>query len=691
MRQLITHLGSGEIELVEVPRPRPGPGELLIANELSVVSAGTERMLVEFGQASVLGKARQHPERVRQAAHKVRAEGVAATLSAVAARLQTPLPLGYSAVGRVLAIGEGVRGFAIGERVATNSSHAEVALVRAALAAHVPPEVSPRDGAFTCISAIALNALREAEAEVGSVVAILGLGLIGQTTARVAAAAGCRVLGFDPDAARACAVSGGHATADALLAAVDLKTEGAGADAVLIATDASAETVALATQLSRARATIVLLGGGDATLDRRAFYARELRFVVAHAYGPGRDEEAWETGKVDYPRHRVRWTARRNFEAALDLMARGALRFDDLEQREVPFAQARGAYAELAAGRGPVATLFRYDARVDAPDELELPSGGRTRRAPTGRGVSLVGAGNYATRVLIPALVAANADLRAVVSRGGLHASLAARRHGFSRATADPRRVWEAPDTHAVFIATPHETHVELAVAALEAGKHVWLEKPLAIDRAGLAQIEAVARRSPGVFMVGFNRRFAPTAQTLRDAMAGQGPWSLVYVVNAGALPADHWLHDPTRGGGRLVGEACHFVDLMRFLVGAPITSGHAARCGDSAALTFTFGDGSVGTVHYLTGGHPSVPKERLEVYGAGRIWQLDDFRTLRCADGALHPLQSVRRVAPTAQDKGHRNAVRAFLDAAEQGGPAPIPWEESVEVTRAIFDALDQ
>lgn len=689
MRQLIGHLGSGEIEVIERPRPRPGPGELLVANEYSVISAGTERMLVAFGAASLVGKARREPQRVRQVVDKAMTDGVGPTLEAVQARLELPLPLGYSAAGVVVELGAGVGGFAVGDRVATNASHAELTTVSARLAAKIPNGVSSRDAAFTTVAAVAMNALREAEVEVGGVVAIIGLGLIGQIASRVAEASGSRVVGLDPLDARADSIEEGFSDPELFAARVMARTDDAGADAVLIATDGSTrETTALAALVARRRGTVVLVGAGDPTLDRRSFYERELRFVVSHAYGAGRDEYDWESGQLEYPRHRVRWTAQRNFEAVLDLLARGKLSFGDIDSHETPLGCAVQAYEDLTIGRAPVATLFRYDSRVEGADHVVL------RPAPAGHargGVAVVGAGNFATRVLIPALAETDARLRLIASRGGLSSVLAGRKFGFEATTTNLERVWDDADAEVVFVATPHETHADVAVAAIEAGKHVWLEKPVAIDRAGLDRIEAAAANATGLVMVGFNRRFAPTMVELAEETRGRGPLSMVYTVNAGALPRDHWLNDPARGGGRLVGEACHFVDALRFIAGAAIISSSAVRIGDGGTLTFGFADGSVGTVHYFTSGHSSVAKERLEVFGGGRIWQLDNFRSVRTAGGNFDPVGMLKRLGRSqVQDKGHAAAVRTFLDATRSGGPSPIPLAEALEVSRAIFDALD-
>jgi predicted dehydrogenase len=704
MRQVIHNLGSGDIDVVDVPRPRPGPGEILVANEASVLSPGTERMLIGFGTASLVDKARREPARVRQVVDKAITDGVGATIRAVRARLEDPIPLGYSAAGVVLEVGPGVDTFSRGDRVATNGAHAELVTVPARLAARIPDSLDSKHAAFTTIAAVALQALRDAEVEVGDVVAVIGLGLVGQLVARVAVASGCRVVAFDPDSARAeLAVSESVEAFDrpeSLEERARYRTDGEGVDAVLIATDVGARAAGgpspteLAVAVARQRAVVVLVGNGDPTLDRRAFYDRELRFVVSHAYGPGRDEPGWESGRIDYPRGRVRWTSQRNFETVLDLMSRGLVDVDSLVQEVRPLEEAAEVYRRLESGEAAVGTLFTYAAHVDGEDTVALGPAAAARAAHPG--VAVIGAGNFARRILIPALVDTGVQLRMIASLSGLSSVIAGQRYGFESSTTNLERVLGDDDVDVVFIATRHDSHADLAARALRAGKHVWLEKPLAITPAQLDELETVWRevRSDGVQLnVGFNRRFAPVVRRLTDGMRGLGPFSFVYTVNAGALPSNHWLIDPQVGGGRIVGEACHFVDLLRHLAQAPIQDIHATTMDpQNATLTVKFSDGSVGTVHYLSVGHPGVPKERLEVFGGGRIWRIDNFRELETFGEDFAPLKALRNLgrARREQDKGHRAAVEVFLETIRRGEPSPVPFEEAVEVTRAIFDALN-
>lgn len=700
MQQIIGSLESGAVEVVDVPRPRPGRGELLVASEFSVISAGTERMLVSFGAASLVKKAAREPGRVRQVIDKATTDGIRPTVDAVRAKLEAPIALGYSSSGVVVEVGEGIVGFEPGDRVATNGPHAEMTVVPARLSARVPDGVSMRHAAFATVTAVAINALRDGELELGSIVAIVGLGLIGQLTARVASSAGYRVVAFEPDGQRAESITAfGTAFADAhsFVEHLQARTRGAGADAVIITADVGSrgdgpDPIDLAARAARRRGNVVLVGNGDPKLDRSVFYEKELGFRVARSYGPGRSDRLWEAGIVEYDRDVERWTAQRNFEVALELMAEGRLSLDGLDIDEFALEAAPTVYAQLAERGGSVASLFRYPAQIDGADIVPVTA---RKRSAGDIAVGVVGAGNYVTRVLAPALVDSGSELRIVASRGGLSSVLAGRKFGFRSSTTNIDRMLDDPEIDAVFIATRHDSHAELAVAALESGKHVWLEKPAAIRRDALDALEAAWRehRNESMLMVGYNRRFAPTLRELRDAIHGQGTASMIYTVNAGRIAPDHWLADRRVGGGRLIGEASHFVDALRFLAGSPIRRSHAALRGrDEGTIVLEFENGSTGTLHYLTNGHPSIPKERLEVFAGGRIYQLANFRGLDIYEDKFAPFEKLRKLGRTpTQDKGHAAAVFAFLDAIRRGDVSPVPFDESLEVARVLFDVLGE
>jgi predicted dehydrogenase/threonine dehydrogenase-like Zn-dependent dehydrogenase len=701
MKQILQHLNTGETEVAEVPCPAVAPGSLLIRTTASVVSAGTERMLVDFGKASLVGKARSQPEKVRQVIDKARTDGVMATMDAVRHKLDQPLTLGYSQVGVVLDVGAGVHGFSVGDRVVSNGKHAEVVSVPRNLCCRVPDEVSDEDAAYTVLAAISLQGIRLAQPTIGEAVVVTGLGLLGLIAVQLLRAHGCRVLGIDMDPARLALARGFGAEVVDLsaggdpVAAADTFSRGRGVDAVLLtASTASSDPVHQAALMCRKRGRIVLVGVTGLTLSRADFYEKELTFQVSCSYGPGRYDPLYEDRGADYPVGFVRWTEQRNFEAALDLMASGAVRPHVLTTHRVPIAQAAEAYALLGDGPSPLGIVLEYpvtDAATLRAQSVHFPASAVTG-APAS--IAMIGAGNYATAVLIPALKAAGARLRMVISRQGVTGVHAARTFKFETVTTETRAASTDPAVNAVVIATRHDSHAALVVEAIRAGRHVFVEKPLALTHADLDAIAStVSERGAGapIVMVGFNRRFAPHVTRIKSLLASAGgPKAFVMTVNAGAIPASHWTKDDAQGGGRIVGEACHFIDLLRFLAGAPI---HEARAtsdsrlgGDSATLTLSFADGTIGTIHYLANGHRSFPKERLEVFSSGRILQLDNFRVLRAFGWPGVGTQRLWR-----QDKGQRACAEAFVRAVAAGGPSPMPLEELLEVSRTAIDLAAQ
>jgi predicted dehydrogenase/threonine dehydrogenase-like Zn-dependent dehydrogenase len=675
---------------------------MLIATHSTLISAGTERMLVEFSRASWFGRARQQPDRVRQLFDKLRADGLLATVEAVRSKLDQPLALGYCNVGRVVAVGAEVSGFAVGERVVSNGPHAEFVAVPRNLCARVPDQVADEAAAFTVIGAVALQGIRLAGPTLGECFAVIGLGLIGLITVQLLRAHGCRVLGIDPDPARtalACSygaevvdVAGGEDTE----AAAARFSRARGLDGVLVsAATASSEPVSQAARMCRKRGRIVLVGVTGLELNRADFYEKELSFQVSCSYGPGRYDPAYEEGGADYPYGLVRWTAQRNFEAVLDMLAAGSLDVAPLITHRFAFGEAPHAYEQLVGGGEPtLGIMLTY-----APSEATVAA--RTVRLaevqPRQAGgaaaaIGVIGAGNYAGRILVPAFVRAGAERVGIASSGGVSAAHLARKFGFGEATTDTAALIADPRVNAVVIATRHDSHGRFVREALSAGKHVFVEKPLAITLPELDEIESCWRALPGkcrpLLTVGFNRRFAPHVVRMKALLEQvRLPRSVLVTVNAGAVPGDHWTRDSAVGGGRIIGEGCHFIDLMRFLVGHPVTgwnvraTGAADRraAGDvSATITLAFADGSVGTLHYLVSGHRAFPKERIEAFCAGRVLQLDNFRVLR--GFGWRDFGTVRL---WRQDKGQDECARAFCAAVANGGPAPIPFDELLEVSR--------
>jgi predicted dehydrogenase/threonine dehydrogenase-like Zn-dependent dehydrogenase len=698
VRQILQSLKSGTIEVAEVPRPAVLAGRLLVRTTRTLISAGTERMLVEFGRASLLNKALQQPERVKMVLDKIRTDGLLPTLDAVRHKLDEPVPLGYCNVGVVLETGAGVSGFAVGDRVVSNGPHAEVVSVPQNLCARVPDGVPDEQAVFTVLGAVGLQGLRLAEPSLGETVVVTGLGLIGLLTVQLLRAHGCRVLGIDLDPARlAQARRFGAETVDLSagvepVAAAQSFSRGRGVDAVLItASTKSDEPVHQAAQMCRQRGRIVLVGVVGLSLARDDFYKKELSFQVSSSYGPGRYDPRYEEKGQDYPVGFVRWTAQRNFEAVLDVMAAGGLDAAPLVSHRIALADAERAYGLLSEPAGTLGIVLEYAGESAGARTVPLA----TMRAAARRGgtpaVSFIGAGNYATGVLIPAFAVAGARLRIVASADGVTGFLAGRKFGFDETTTDPDVALTDRETRAIAIATRHDSHAGYVLRALAAGKDVFVEKPLCLTLAELAEIEAqyrrVAQGGPAPrLIVGYNRRFAPHVRKMKELLASlPTPKVFVMTVNAGAIPPEDWTQDPAVGGGRLLGEGCHFIDLLRFLAGAPI-AGHsvtrmASATGDTATIQLSFADGSVGTVHYFANGSKRFPKERLEVFGAGRVLVLDNFRRLT---GFGWPGFGTMRL--WRQDKGQKACAAAFVEALRKGLPAPIPFEEIVEVSRVAI-----
>lgn len=697
MKQIIQSLKDGTVELADVPAPLCGPREVLIGTRRSLISVGTERMLLEFGKANWINKARQQPDKVRQTLEKVRTDGLAATVDAVRAKLDQPIPLGYCNVGTVIEAGAEIDGYAPGDRVISNGHHAEIVSVGQNLTAKIPDGVSDDHAAFTVLGAIGLQGIRLAAPTLGESVAVVGLGLIGLMTVQMLRAQGCRVLGIDLDPTRLeMAQRFGAETVVAtertdVLAAAAAFSRGRGMDAVLItAATSSNEPVTQAAKMSRQRGRIVLVGVTGLELSRADFFEKEITFQVSCSYGPGRYDSAYEEGGADYPFGLVRWTEQRNFEAVLDLMAAGALDLDPLITHRFALDKAPSAYDELG---GSLGVLLEYPETSNTVAPERMVSVDTVASGSAKPGVAFIGAGNYGGRVLIPAFAKAGAKLEAVVSARGISAAHHARKLGIATVSTDSEQVLTSDAVDTIVISTRHNNHAEMVLSALQADKHVFVEKPLCLTMDELGQIETAMQQKPALgVMVGFNRRFSPltiTAKGLLDKVSE--PKSLIMTVNAGAIPSDSWLHDPEVGGGRIVGEACHFIDLLRHLAGSAVASMDVQSLDyrempmtpDRVQIVLRFQDGSIGTILYLANGHKGFPKERLEVFAAGRVLQLDNFRSLR---GWGWPGFSRQRL--WRQDKGQSTCVAAFCEGLRSGKGAPIPANEVLEVSRLSIQA---
>ncbi len=710
MKQILQSLKTGVTKTAEVPCPAIQRGQILIRSSVTLVSAGTERMLVEFGKAGWIDKARQQPDKVRMVLDKIKTDGLMPTVEAVFNKLDQPLPLGYCNVGTVLDIGSGVTGFAIGERVVSNGKHAEAVCVPVNLCAKVPESVADEDAAFTVLGAIALQGIRLVNPTLGETVVVTGLGLIGLMTVQLLRAHGCRVLGLDFDPLKlALARQCGAETVDLgvgqdPLAAALVFSRGRGVDAVLItASTKSNEPVHQAAQMCRKRGRIVLVGVTGLELSRADFFEKELSFQVSCSYGPGRYDPNYEEKGQDYPVGFVRWTEQRNLEAVLDMMADGRIDVKPLISHRFEIDEAVQAY-ELVGGSAPsLGILLSYPSVSEKPDAIlrnQTVNIGPARPSVGKATLGFIGSGNYATAVLIPAFKAAGVRLKTVASAGGVSAAHAGRKFGFEKTTTATEEVFADPEINAVVVATRHDSHALQVCHALEAGKPVFVEKPLALTLDELSQVEvayasALTAGLLPLVMVGFNRRFAPQAVKVKSLLTAlDAPKALVMTVNAGAIPSAHWTQDRDVGGGRIVGEACHFIDLLRYLAGSPIVDAQVVSLGnakgltglgDTVTLTLRFADGSMGTVHYLANGHKSFPKERLEVFCSGRILQLDNFRKLKGFGWPGFAKMNLWR-----QDKGQKDCAAAFVRAVESGGDAPIAFDELVEVSRVTIQIAE-
>lgn len=706
MKQILQDMAKGGTRVAHAPSPQISPEHLLIRTTVSLISAGTERMLVGFGKASYLEKARQQPEKVKMVLEKIKTDGLMTTIEAVRSKLAQPLPLGYCNVGVVTEVGAGVTGFKVGDRVASNGPHADVVKVPKHLCARIPDTVDDESAAFVVVASIGLQGIRLAQPTLGEAFVVTGAGLIGLLTIQLLRAQGCRVLAIDFDESKlALARQFGAATCnpgageDPLAAGLAF-SRGQGVDGVIItASTKSNDPVTQAARMCRKRGRIVLVGVTGLELNRADFYEKELSFQVSCSYGPGRYDSNYEDKGQDYPLGFVRWTEQRNFEAVLDMLACGNLNTKPLITHRFAFEDASHAYEKLTGDKSGLGLLLRYDspAMERAVRHVTLSPGAAFE--PQRPVMGFVGAGNYASRMLIPAFREAGGQLHTIVTAGGINGVIHGEKAGFAEASTDMTAMLANTIINTVAIVTRHDTHARFVVQALKAGKNVFVEKPLAIFPAELADVEAayalahLGSNGPQL-MVGFNRRFSPQVQKMKILLQTvKEPKSFIMTMNAGAIPANHWTQDNAVGGGRIVGEACHFIDLMRFLAGSRIVSVQARRMGDTpcldvtedkASITLGFEDGSFGTLLYLANGAASFPKERVEVFTAGRVLQLDNFRKLK---GFGWP--GFSKLNLWKQDKGQKACAAAFLRALESG-TAAIPAEEIFEVARVTIEAAE-
>ena len=713
MKQLLQNISTGKAIVAEVPAPKLDRGQILVQVAASLISAGTERMVVEFAEKNLVQKAMARPDLVREVIEKVRREGVLSTMEAVRRRLDSDLPLGYSNAGIVLAVAEDITEFKVGDRVAcaggSYASHAEIVRVPRNLVAKIPDaEITFEEAAFATVGAIALHGFRLAQAQLGETVAVIGLGLIGLITVQLVKAAGCIVVGMDIDPQR-CRLAhdlGCDDTAanrEEMQTKVAAQTASMGADVVLItAATTSSDPIHLGAEIARDRARVVAVGAVGLEIPRKPYYEKELSFLVSRSYGPGRYDAEYEEKSHDYPIGYVRWTEGRNVQSVVQLLARGKLNVRKLITHRFEIEHADKAY-ELISGKtaepflGIILTFPNHPSLARRIDLCPPP-----QCAPTvgNVGVGLIGAGNFASATLVPAMKQVpGIDLIGVCAATGASAHGVGARLGFRYCTTDERELLSDPAVNTIVIATRHSLHARQVLGALSAGKHVFCEKPLCLNEVELGEIvqaydAARSNASAPFLMVGFNRRFAPLAVELERFIRTLGePLVMNYRVNAGYLPFTHWTQDPEQGGGRIIGEVCHFVDFLIFLANAPVVSVRAAAMDnfgryrdDNVAATLEFANGSVGTITYVANGDRSLSKERAEIFCGGGAAILDDYRSLEMLYKGRKRVSRAR----LHQDKGHRAEVQAFATALRCGGSAPINFDQIVNATLSTFKIVE-
>ena len=694
MKQIIQDLKSGATILEDVPVPQVKSGAVLIKTTRTLVSLGTERMLVEFGKANFISKARQQPDKVKQVIDKIHTDGLQPTIKAVFNKLGQPMPLGYCNVGRVVEVGRGVTEFKVGDRVASNGPHAEYVCIPQNLVAKVPDEVSDEEAAFTVIGSIGLQGIRNLNPQLGETVAVIGLGLVGLVTAQLLKANGCNVIGIDFDQQKVDIAESKGIIAMNPGAGVDPvgfvqeQTNGIGADGVIITASAKTdEVIHQACEMSRKRGRIILVGVVGMNMRRDDFYKKELTFQVSCSYGAGRYDEEYEQKGHDYPLPYVRWTEKRNFQTILSTIANGGLDVKSLITEEVELENYQEIYGDMRK-RGSIASIIKY------PDSTELASvvkvSDKTFAAGKGK-IGIIGAGNYTSSTVVPCLNKAAAPIKYIASAGGLNAKVLAKKAGAELATSDYHEILKDKEVGMVIVTTRHNLHAKMVTEALQAGKSVFVEKPLCLNEEELNQIcKAYKDAGEGVTLtVGFNRRFSPFAQKLK-AMVGDGPKNIIATMNAGFIPPEMWVHDLEVGGGRIIGEACHFIDLCSYLAGSRVKAVCMNAMGenpeentDNATILLKYENGTNAVINYFANGSKAYQKERVEVFSQERVFILDNWRKLTGYGAKGFSKKS------GSMDKGQETEFGLLADRLKNGGESLIPFESIINTTKASFATI--
>jgi predicted dehydrogenase/threonine dehydrogenase-like Zn-dependent dehydrogenase len=695
MKQIIQDLKSGETILENVPVPRARRGYVLIKTHRSLVSLGTERMLVEFGKANFIDKARQQPEKVKQVLTKIKSDGLKPTLDAVFRKLGEPLPLGYCNAGEVMAIGEGVEDFKVGDRVISNGNHAEVVCVPKNLVAKIPDGVSYEEASFTVIGAIALQGIRLINPTFGETIVVTGLGLIGLIAAQLLKANGCNVIGLDFDQSKvemaqqwgikAYNVAGENNP----VKIIESATNGIGADGILItASTKSNDVISQAAQMSRKRGRIVLVGVIGLDIQRSDFFEKELTFQVSCSYGPGRYDDDYEAKGNDYPLPYVRWTEKRNFEAVLNAIAIGGLDVKSLVTDVLDLENYNEIYGNIGSSKS-IATILKYSGNVSIKDtNVKVVD----KNFSSSKGVlGIIGAGNFTKAMIVPVLKKLNANVKYIASAGGLSAATTAKKYGIGNATTNYLDILADAEVDAVLLTTRHNLHAEQVIEALNAGKHVFVEKPLALTLEEVDRIVEVYQKNNKTLTVGFNRRFSPFIQDAKKQLGEtNAPMNVIATMNAGFIPSNHWVHDMNVGGGRIIGEACHYIDLITFLTGSEVESVVMNSMGpnslentDHASILLKYKNGSQGVINYFANGHKAYSKERIEVYSQERTMVIDNFRKSKYYGFKKSGMKST-------QDKGHHEQFKRFIQNLQDGGAGIIPFNEIINTSKTAIAAVE-
>lgn len=692
MKQIIQSFKTGETILEDIPAPLVSRGSVLIQTSRSLVSLGTERMLVEFGRSNLISKARQQPDKVKQVLDKIKTEGLIPTLEAVFNKLGEPLPLGYCNVGKIIEVGEGVSEFKVGDRVASNGGHAEYVNIPKNLVANIPDNVSDEEAAFTVVGSIGLQGIRLCNPTLGETIVVIGLGLIGLLTAELLIANGCRVIGVDLDPAKIAlaklkgVIGINPKEGDDVVTSVMNMTNNVGSDGVIITASAkSGDIISQAARMSRKRGRVVLVGVIGLELSRAEFYEKELSFQVSCSYGPGRYDEDYERKGLDYPLPFVRWTEKRNFEAVLYAISTGKLNVKTLITERIPLIDYKEIYDNIGS-QGSIASILEYPVKSDLSRTVVVEPG---KFKKSNEGIGIIGAGNFTKMTMLPALKACKAEIISIASAGGVSGTSLAKKYNIHKSTTDYKEILTDSDIDLIMITTRHNQHAQMVVEGLNNGKNIFVEKPLALNNDELRKI-IDAYTGKNTLTVGFNRRFSPHIRRIKQ-LVGNTSMNIVATMNAGSIPSNVWIHDMNVGGGRIIGEACHFIDLITFLTGSTVKAvcmnamgPNAQEETDNASILLEYENGSTGVINYFSNGSKAYSKERIEVYSQGRTAILDNFRIT--TGYGFHGFSRMK----TSLDKGHRMQFNLMLESLKNGGGPIIPFREIINTTRASFAAIE-